>query len=116
MLTKAQLKTWVKALRSGKFKQGIGFLYDDVEDSYCCLGVAARVCLRKTPNQILEIGNKYFDLLSPNVMDRDTQDQFANMNDGSDKQSRKSFKQIATWIENNLIVNNKPTEKKTKGN
>lgn len=29
---------WVTALRSGKFKQGIEFLYGDT--GYCCLGVA----------------------------------------------------------------------------
>lgn len=32
---------WVKALRSGKFKQGQGALYD--EDGYCCLGVLCKV-------------------------------------------------------------------------
>lgn len=35
-------KKWVKALRSGKYKQGIGALrtYDD---KYCCLGVACEI-------------------------------------------------------------------------
>lgn len=30
---------WVKALRSGKFKQAIGTLYDSKTNGYCCLGV-----------------------------------------------------------------------------
>lgn len=36
---------WVKALRSGKFKQGFGKLKQDEGDAikYCCLGVAIEV-------------------------------------------------------------------------
>ena len=34
-------KAWVKALRSGKYKQGEGVLR--VEDKYCCLGVACEL-------------------------------------------------------------------------
>ncbi|CAB4150335.1 hypothetical protein UFOVP568_15 [uncultured Caudovirales phage] len=30
---------WVEALRSGKYKQGQKFLFDDGTQSYCCLGV-----------------------------------------------------------------------------
>ena len=36
-------KKWVKALRSGKYKQGRCRLYNPETDSYCCLGVACRV-------------------------------------------------------------------------
>lgn len=42
-LTKSQFDDWLAALRSGKFKQGIGrlkqFNPDSKETSYCCLGV-----------------------------------------------------------------------------
>lgn len=41
-LTKLQ-KEWVKALRNGRYKQTIGVLCSK-DGSYCCLGVAARVC------------------------------------------------------------------------
>ena len=33
-------KTWVKALRSGNYKQGFGKLYDVFKKKFCCLGVA----------------------------------------------------------------------------
>jgi len=33
--------TWIKALESGRYKQGTGYLRKD--DRYCCLGVACEV-------------------------------------------------------------------------
>ncbi len=40
----AKLKTdWVKALRSGEYRQGQSNLHDPATDSYCCLGVLCRV-------------------------------------------------------------------------
>ena len=44
--TKKQLanrKRWIKALRSGKYKQGYGCL-GNTKSGYCCLGVGAKVC------------------------------------------------------------------------
>ncbi|MCA6108171.1 hypothetical protein [Bradyrhizobium cenepequi] len=39
----AKLKSeWVADLRSGKFTQNIGRLYDPKTGGYCCLGVLAR--------------------------------------------------------------------------
>ena len=35
------IRKWVKALRSGKYQQARGVLYDG--DGYCCLGVACAV-------------------------------------------------------------------------
>lgn len=35
------IKEWVEALRSGKFKQGKGYLKAD--DCYCCLGVLCEI-------------------------------------------------------------------------
>lgn len=35
---------FIAALRSGDYKQASGFLYDEVKDGYCCLGVAATLC------------------------------------------------------------------------
>jgi len=40
---KANVKAWVKALRSGKFKQAKGVLKSD-KGGYCCLGVLAETC------------------------------------------------------------------------
>ena len=44
IVRKAIVKQWVKALRSGKYAQGSGALYDETSDSYCCLGVLLDVC------------------------------------------------------------------------
>ena len=41
-MTKEQATKWVKALRSGKYKQGKSFLYSP-NDTYCCLGVLAKI-------------------------------------------------------------------------
>lgn len=37
-------KKWIEELKSEKYKQGKGCLYDKNSDSYCCLGVANKVC------------------------------------------------------------------------
>lgn len=42
-LTKLQ-KKWLKALRSGRYRQTTSSLCELESGSYCCLGVAARVC------------------------------------------------------------------------
>lgn len=36
-------RKWLKALRSGKYKQTRGSLYDDIDGGYCCLGVMCKV-------------------------------------------------------------------------
>lgn len=44
MLTKEQIKNnrkWIKALRSGRYKQGVKRLRGD--DKFCCLGVACDI-------------------------------------------------------------------------
>lgn len=43
-LPKAFKNKWIKALRSGDYKQGKLKLYNKEFDSYCCLGVAAYLC------------------------------------------------------------------------
>lgn len=43
-LPKRFKEKWIKALRSGKYKQTDGALYDKKEDGYCCLGVAGSIC------------------------------------------------------------------------
>jgi len=42
-LPKRFKERWVKALRSGKYKQTAGRLYNKEEDGYCCLGVACAI-------------------------------------------------------------------------
>lgn len=36
-------KQWIDALRSGKYKQGKYHLYDEVDNTYCCLGVLCKI-------------------------------------------------------------------------
>ncbi len=42
-MPKTLLDKWLKALRSGEYKQGRGTLYCKKSDSYCCLGVLQAV-------------------------------------------------------------------------
>jgi hypothetical protein len=46
-MPKEFLEKWLKALRSGEYKQGEDLLYNPKEQSYCCLGVA---CVIDTPD------------------------------------------------------------------
>lgn len=45
---RANMTTWIEALESGQYKQGKHSLRD-LEDNYCCMGVACN--LFKLPNQ-----------------------------------------------------------------
>lgn len=36
-------KKWAAALRSGNYKKGVGALFKEDENSYCCLGVACEI-------------------------------------------------------------------------
>lgn len=50
-------KKWVKALRSGKFKQGTNRLttvWEDGTESDCCLGVACKLFVEENPG-VLEV-------------------------------------------------------------
>lgn len=54
-MTGAQKKTWVKALRSGRYEQGRGRLvtvdHTTGKKGYCCLGVAQKVCRLKSTSR-----------------------------------------------------------------
>lgn len=52
-LTAEQRQLWVDALRSGEYKQGHGLLYNEKADSYCCIGVGARVMFGVPNSQLL---------------------------------------------------------------
>jgi hypothetical protein len=87
----AQLKAkWVKALRSGKYRQGKQVLLneDGEERSYCCLGVLCAVAFKE------------LDAGSYTWLNRVTRDYspFVRMNDDEDK----TFPEIADYIERNL--------------
>ena len=98
----AELKAkWLAALRSGEYKQGMGFLFNAVEGCYCCLGVL-NICAGKSAPEIdgLAIGDT--DRLiypgdGPEDSDGDHVMKLMRMND-----SGSSFVEIADWIEKNL--------------
>lgn len=82
-------KKWVKALRSGRYKQIQNTLVTN--GGYCCLGVLARV---------MDPKGKRLDMGYPDndVLDRHTAKTLATMND----EGGKSFPEIADYIESHL--------------
>lgn len=100
-------KKWLKALRSGRYKQCRQELCNS--KGYCCLGVLARISGSK--KQHLKFDNckkdyrihKFGGLLSPKFlrevgMKDLTQKRLSDMND----YDRKSFEEIADYIEKKL--------------
>ena len=87
-------KKWVKALRSGKYKQQReGFLKKD--GAYCCLGVACSIKVTKPfNNESMSLSG----FTSCRFLPEDIQEKLQLMND----KKGKSFEQIANWIEKNL--------------
>lgn len=97
-------KTWIKALTSGKYKQATGSLIRrDVYAqgkkvvSYCCLGVAERVCLGKRTNNIYG-GSLCETSMNKLGLTEPAHAKLVNLNDNRGK----DFKEIAKWIEKNL--------------
>jgi hypothetical protein len=108
-LPKEFKEKWIAALRSGKFKQGSGYLQDG--DEYCCLGVACRIAHPKMDIQKLcligvdDFGeSKIKKIKVPSIIkggDTPSENKIVSrltkMNDKG-----KSFKTIANYIEKNL--------------
>lgn len=103
------VKAWVKALRSGKFKQTNGVLREVVGDNvayaYCCLGVLAEVCKTKTA---LDRDDLEYALRDASCLVDDfpeigltnyQEEKLIAFND--DKEW--SFRRIATWIEKTML-------------
>jgi len=101
VVKKQRLVKWVNALRSGKFKKGIGKLKQGKNSfTYCCLGVAREIFpdnIKKERNE--ELLNK----TSCRFLGIDNRDQMdlADMNDNSFP--RKTFRGIANYIEERFI-------------
>ena len=101
---KDRLRAWVRALRSGKYRQGKGQLKRG--NNYCCLGVASEVYARETEKEwntggfLLDCAvMKWFGLDSENPIICEIS--ASSLNDGDDDGDipRHSFKQIANLIE-----------------
>jgi hypothetical protein len=95
---------WTAALRSGEYKQGTGFLYNEKDDTYCCLGVLGALAGgERSPEHS---GGMKFDVQTPsdcylpkNLTDMVgvTEEQFrlVAMNDSGDN----TFSGIADYID-----------------
>ena len=105
-MTKKLKNEWIKALKSKKYKQGIGKLWDRKNNTFCCLGVLGKICGLKGLSGDLELG--YLSKANKNLrglskIPRELQENcgipqiLANMNDKG-----YSFDQIAQYIEINL--------------
>lgn len=110
-MNRALKEKWLKALRSGKYKQGTRLLrYGDDGDKFCCLGVLCDIQGRRwrqnkkpfagysivTEGEFDATGTKDTRLLQ-DVGGHFYAVELMDMNDGG-----KSFDQIADWIEENL--------------
>ena len=97
-MDKAIKQKWIKALRSGRYKQTTEYLY--IGGGYCCLGVLARVQGAKLSEldglSLLEDSLKKY---AAGIRHK-SQKTLAEKNDGtgSDMNS-KTFKEIADYIE-----------------
>ena len=103
-LPKKFKKTWIKALKSGKFEQADGALYDESKNGYCCLGVACKIAgVKKSKlidgSFIQDNHRELSDIKIPKMLlgQNDLTSELADMND-----SGKSFKKIAKWIKKHL--------------
>lgn len=113
-MRKTLKEKWLKALRSGEYRQGNGHLLD-THGNYCCLGVLACVA-GVPPEKILERGDLTSigrnDLLgswdgneeNPEDFDKEVksthttvQRKLAAMNDNG-----RTFRQIASYIEKHI--------------
>lgn len=99
---KAKAK-WIKALRSGKFKQTTGKLYRKEPphswcepSGYCCLGVLKETVTGKNPGTRAERLDRPLRVRL-GITSTQEKDLIA-MNDDH----KFSFRRIATWIEKNL--------------
>lgn len=102
-MTPAIKRKWLKALRSGKYKQEIGKLYvrpySDETGGHCCLGVL-RHCLtgrntgHKSETEFGMLADRWAKEMGLSMQ---TQEELAKRNDDG-----WSFARIATWIEKHL--------------
>lgn len=103
-------KKWLAALRSGKYKQGQGCLYNPDDKSFCCLGVLNHIALKGNVEVVehepdddyylekgdfLELPSREFCTTFNIDMPDHMQESLVTMNDDG----RCSFVEIADYIE-----------------
>ncbi len=111
---------WVKALRSGKYKQGYGRLHDPESNGYCCLGVLCKIYEKDYVGMDITLQNNDY-LPSDIIEDFNISDgicgrvngitrngitigkkQYDSLVEANDK--NESFANIANWIEKNYAL------------
>jgi hypothetical protein len=104
-MNKDMNEKWIKALRSGEYEQGKGYLL--WEGKWCCLGVLADACgLGKwNPSTgkgvgLIVNGDSYYTDLPPDILAPGIQDILITMND----LKKSDFGEIADWIEGNYDI------------
>lgn len=110
-LPKEFAEKWIKALKSGEYRQCRGTMYDSSVDGYCCLGVA--LSMNGVPNKkmqgrdvIVDENTGVFEKSTKNAprelygpaSDNDFISKLTVMND----HDLCSFKDIADWIKENV--------------
>lgn len=85
-------KKWVQALRSGRYKQLVGSLRDDIGEHFCCLGVAHECLVGPLHNDRQE---RYSAVRRALGIDTSMTDKLWMMND----RDRKSFAEIADYVD-----------------
>lgn len=119
-MDKKKVLKWVKALESGRYKQGREALYSDEKgagsrgmvegDYYCCLGVACAVLDNEPfPDGGILIETDYMDNVIEHTqfyslavglgINRLIQNKLVKLND----RGKKNFKYIARWIRKNIL-------------
>ena len=109
---KGLIKKWIAALRGGKYHKTTGMLCRVVsgQSSHCCLGVACRVAIKNGIDIVVKNigGSVEFDgnqsdlpikLMKLFGVDGADQGNLIRMNDAD----RVSFRQIANYIEENIL-------------
>lgn len=96
----AEMKSyWVKALRSGVFKQGVGQLCERFKDGtlkHCCLGVANAIFDLQQNDRRATLQDHVAEAML--VIPADIQVQLYKLND----EDHKTFAEIADFIEANI--------------
>lgn len=103
-LTRPQVVKWIAALRSGKYKQGSGYLCRG--DRYCCIGVLAVEVLgmeeKRKPSQeevdYVLLGAGFLTSLPKHMFPEDVQSALICMNDIH----LNTFETIACYLEEKL--------------
>lgn len=103
-LPKDFAEKWVKALRSGEYKQGRGHLFQ--YETYCCLGVACHIAgvseqLMIENNDDILTAACFFDTEIPKQLKSNAD--FCNLLVRLNDTTRKPFPEIADWLEQNVI-------------